>query len=67
MDPPYRIFEGVALGSAEFASPTLPSDSKMLRSESDIFATSASGSGGVDLGPVPLRIVAIFSSSSMDD
>ena len=30
--------------SAELASPPLPSDSKALRSESDIFATSARGS-----------------------
>ena len=66
MHVPYRISEGVVLGSAEFASPTLPSDSKALRSESDIFATSASGSCGVDPGPVPSRIVT-FSVSSMGD
>ena len=70
MHVPYRISdsEDVVLGSAEFASPTLPSDrdSKALRSESDIFATSASGSCGVDPGPVPLRIVT-FSVSSMGD
>ena len=62
-DIPYRVSEG---GSAEFASPTLLSDSMALRSDSDIFATSASGSCGVVPGPVPLRIV-IFLVSSMGD
>ena len=38
----------------------------MLRSESDIFATSARGVCGVDPGPVPLRIVT-FSASSRGD
>ena len=66
MDVQYQIpdTEGVVLGSA--TSPTLPSDSIALRSESDIFATSARGSCAVDPGPVPLRIVT-FSVSSMGD
>ena len=67
MDVPYRTPGHVVSGSAALASPTLPSDSKALRSGSDIFATSASGSCGVDPGPVPLRIVVIFSASSMGD
>ena len=66
MDVPYRISEGVVLGSAAFASPTLPSNSKTLRSESDIFATTARGSCGLDPGPVSLRIVT-FSLSSIGD
>ena len=66
MHVPYWISDGAVLDSAEFASPTLPSDSKAHRSESDIFATSARGSCGVDPGPVPLRIVT-FSVSSMGD
>ena len=53
-------------GSAAPASPPLSPDSKALRSESDIFATSARGSRGVDPGPVPLRIVT-FSALSMGD
>ena len=67
MDVPYRIF-GDVLGSAALASPLLPSDSKALRSESDIFATSAKGSSGVDPGlvPVRLRIIALSSSSKGD-
>ena len=48
------------------ASPLLPSDSKALRSESDIFATSAKGSCGVDPGPVPLGKIT-FSASFMGD
>ena len=69
MDIPYRIPGHVASGSAALACPTLPSDSnlKALRSGSDIFATSASGSCGVVPGPVPLRIVVGFSASSMGD
>ena len=67
MDIPYRIPGDVASGSAALACSTLPSDSKALRSGSDIFATSARGSCGVDPGPVPLRIVIIFSVSSMGD
>ena len=51
-------------GSAALASPPFLSDSKVLRSEFDIFATIARGSCGVDPGPVPLRIVT-FSASSM--
>ena len=58
MDVQYWI---VAVGSA--ATPFLL-DSKALRSESDIFATRARGSCGVDPGrPVPLRIVIISASS----
>ena len=55
-------------GSAALASSPLPSDSKALRSEFDIFATNARGSCGVDPGPVlvPLRIITL-SSSSMGD
>ena len=45
-------------------SPLLPSDSKAFRSESDIFATNARGSCGVDPGPVPLRKI---NASSMGD
>ena len=41
---------------------TLLLDSKALRSESDIFATSTRGSCGVDPGPLPLRIVTPTSS-----
>ena len=55
----------VVSGSAALVSPHLASDSKAHRSaESDIFATSARGSCGVDPGPAPLRIVN-FSASSM--
>ena len=66
MDVQYRISAGIVSDSAELvlASPPLPSDSKALRSEADIFATSTKGSSGVDPGPVPLRIV-ILSASSM--
>ena len=66
MDVPYRIPGGVVSGSAAFACPLLP-ESKSLLSESDIFATSARGSCGVDPGPVPLRIVVTFSALSMAD
>ena len=52
-------------GSAALATPLL-SDSKALRSESDIFATSARGSCGEDPGPVPLRTI-ILSASPMGD
>ena len=65
MDIRYWISEDAVSGSA-LASLPLPSDSKALRSESDIFATSARGSCGVDPGPIPLRIVN-FSASSMSD
>jgi hypothetical protein len=61
MDIPYR---GVMSVSAALASPSLPSDSKTLRSEPDTFATRARGSCGVDPGPIPLRIV-ILSALSM--
>ena len=63
MNVRYWIFES---GSAALVSSPLPSDSKALRSESDIIATSARGSCWVDPGPVPLRIVT-FSASSMCD
>ena len=67
MDVPYLIPGGVVPGSEALASPPLLPDSKSLLSESDIFfARSASGSCGVDPGPVPLRIVT-FSVSSMGD
>ena len=66
MDVPYRISEGVELGSAAFASPPLLPDSKAFRSEFDSFATSARGFCGVDPGPVPLRILT-FSELSMGD
>ena len=68
MEVPYRISEddvSVSLAAA-LASPLLPSDSKARRSESDIFATSATGSRGVDPGQVPLTIVT-FSASPMGD
>ena len=52
--------------SVALTSPLLPSDSKALRSESDIFATSAMGSCGVDPGPIP-SIIIILSASSMGD
>ena len=61
----YRISGGALFGLA-LASLPLPSDSKTLRSESDIFATSAKGSCGMDPGPVRLRI-EILSASPMDD
>ena len=63
MDVRYWI---VVSGSAALASSPLPSDSKVLRSESDIFATSAKGSCGVDPGPVPLRKITV-SASPMGD
>ena len=68
MDVRYRIFGGVAnvSGSAALARSPLPSDSKALRSESDIFATRAMGSCGVDPGPVRLKI-ATLSASSLGD
>ena len=56
MDVRYGIFGSAVSGSAALESLLLPSDSKALRSESDIFATSARGSCGVDTGRVPLRI-----------
>ena len=70
MDVRYRISGDVVSlpGSAalRLASPPLLADSKTLRSESDIFATRARGSCGVDPGPVRLKI-ANFSASSMGD
>ena len=59
MDVPYRISGGVLVSGPALATPP-------LLSESDIFATSAKGSCGVDPGPVPLRIVTL-SASSMGD
>ena len=66
MDVQYRISGGVVSSSAALASPPLRPDSKALRSESDIFATRARGSCGVDPGPVRLRIVTL-SASPMGD
>ena len=66
MDVPYLIPGGVVPVSAALASPPLLPDSKALVSESDSFARSASGSCGVDPGPVSLRILT-FSVSSMGD
>ena len=54
----------VASGTVALASSLVPS--KALRSKSDIFATSAKGSCGVDPGPVPLRKI-ILSASFMGD
>jgi hypothetical protein len=65
MDVRYRIPGGFVSDSA-LVSPTFLPDSKVLRSESDIFATSARGSCGVDPGPVRLRIVTL-SVSVMGD
>ena len=62
MDVRYRTSGDIVSGSAALASPPLPSDSKALRSESDIFATRASGSYGEDPWPVPLRIVTLSAS-----
>ena len=66
MDIRYWTSGDVVSGSAALASPPLPSDSKARRSESDIFATSARGSCGVDPGPVPMRIINL-SASPMGD
>ena len=57
------IFWIVVSGSAALARPPLLLDSKALRSEFDIFATSARGSCRVDPGPVPLRMVTLSASS----
>ena len=68
MDVQYRISGDVVSDSAVLlASPPLPSDSKMLRSESDIIATSIRGSCGVDPGPVPWRTEVSLSWSPMGD
>ena len=69
MDVQYRISGGVVWfvsDSAALASPFLPPDSKALRSESDIFATRAKGSCGMDPGPVRWKIVTL-SASPMGD
>ena len=63
MDVRYRISAVVLSGSAAL----LPPDSKALRSESDICATSARGFCGVDPGLVPLRILVTFSASFTGD
>jgi hypothetical protein len=65
MNVRYRISGGFVSDSALVSPPLLP-DSKALRSESEIFATSARGSCGVDPGPVRLRIVTL-SASAMGD
>ena len=64
----YRISAsgGVVSGSAALPSPPPRPDSKALRSESDIFATMARGSCGVDPGPVGLRILTLPSSPTGD-
>ena len=60
MNIQYWISADVVSGSAPLASSPespLPPDSKAVRSESDIFATSAKGSCDVDPGPVRSRII----------
>jgi hypothetical protein len=54
MDVRFRISEsgGFVSGSAALSSPALPPDSKARRSESEILATKARGSWGVDSGPL---------------
>jgi hypothetical protein len=64
MDVRYWISVGFISDSALVSSPLLP-DSKALRSEIEIFATSARGSCGVDPGPVRLRVT--LSASAMGD
>ena len=61
MNVRYRIPRGVVSGSAALASSPLPpdSESRALHSESDIIATTARGSCGVDPGPVRLRIATL--------
>ena len=68
MDIRYWIPSGVVSGSAAaaLARTPLPPDSKALRSESDIFATRARGSCGIDPGPVRLIIVTLPSPSMGD-
>ena len=68
MNVRYRIFGGVTVssGSAVLASSLLRSDSKALRSESEIFATRAKGSCDLEPGPVQLKIGTI-SASPMGD
>jgi hypothetical protein len=68
MDIRYRISGGFKFVSdSVLVSPPLLPDSKALRSESDIFATSsAKGSCGVDPGPVQLRMETL-SASAMGD
>ena len=66
MDIQYRISASIVSAPEALASPPLPSDSKALRSGSDIFTKSGKGSCGVDPGPVPLRM-ANLSASPMGD
>ena len=70
MDVRYRISGDVVslAGSAALrvAGPPLPPDSKTLRSETDILATRAKGSCGVDPGLVRLKTITL-SASSMGD
>ena len=66
MDVRYRVSGGVVSDSAGLASIPLRSDSKALRSESDIIATRAKGSCGVDPRPVRLRIITLPASSIGD-
>ena len=66
MDIRYRNSAAVVSDSVALASSPFPLDSKALRSESNIFATRARGSCGVDPGPIGLRIVTM-SVSLMDE
>ena len=65
MDARYLI-SGDAVLLIGSASPPLSPDSRALLSESDIFATSAKGSCGVDPGQVRFRI-ATLSAPPMGD
>ena len=62
MDVRYWIPGGFASGSPVLVGPPLSSNSRALRSGSDIFATRARGSCGVDPGPVQLRIATLSAS-----
>ena len=62
MDIRYRISGSFISDSAALVSSPLPPDSKVLRPESDIFATSARGSCGVDPGPIRLRMLTLSAS-----
>ena len=66
MNVQYRISGDDVLDSATVGSSPLPPDSKALRSESEISATRARGSCGVNPGPVRVRIVNL-SVSRMGD
>ena len=69
MDVRYRISGSVVSEScfAALSSPPLPPDSNLraLRSESDILATRARGSCGVDPGPVVQLGIITLSASAM--